>query len=336
MLSKYTGLFLGIGAFLAMAAHRGWRRHFMSIHPYLAALFALALVSPVILWNAQHEWASFRFQFSERFTDQAFSPLKGAAFAGVQLVVATPVLLAGYFWFSVRVAQNRRRWFAPKTLVVLCFSLPLFLLMAQKSLRYDIHLNWTMPVYLSVMPAVCHLGLAAWRHGRGLNRMRPFWRRAAVSTVIVCGGFNVLALSYLLILQDRTGWMSAVGPWPELAAAVEAIEQRLEAETGREPVVVAEGKYRLASVLAFYRTPLEGTVRASDYTTSQWLVGGIGLGFPYWAPASRWHESPMIVVGETNHLAKFAEKFQHFQLASVLNAPGNRAYGIGVANGRRD
>ena len=42
-----------------------WRRK----EPYLAALLALALFSPVLVWNAQHGWASFVFQTSRRVAE---------------------------------------------------------------------------------------------------------------------------------------------------------------------------------------------------------------------------------------------------------------------------
>src|ERR1700730_4350844 len=46
-------------------SRRWWRRW----EPYVAALLAFAIFSPVILWNAQHEWASFAFQTSRRLAE---------------------------------------------------------------------------------------------------------------------------------------------------------------------------------------------------------------------------------------------------------------------------
>ena len=45
---------------------RRWWRQF---EPYIAALLALAVFSPVIIWNAQHDWASFAFQTSRRLAE---------------------------------------------------------------------------------------------------------------------------------------------------------------------------------------------------------------------------------------------------------------------------
>ncbi len=47
------------------------RRWWTRSEPYVGALLALAIFSPVIIWNAQHEWASFAFQTSRRLGGDA-------------------------------------------------------------------------------------------------------------------------------------------------------------------------------------------------------------------------------------------------------------------------
>ena len=63
MLSKYHGVFVlaGTGLFLLTSApHRKW---FARPGPYLGALVAFAMFTPVLLWNREHGWVSFAFQF---------------------------------------------------------------------------------------------------------------------------------------------------------------------------------------------------------------------------------------------------------------------------------
>src|SRR6202022_459358 len=62
LLSKFTALmFLPAGVAFMLGA--GWgRRGVLSTYPWAAALIAVVLFSPVLIWNAQHDWASFRFQ----------------------------------------------------------------------------------------------------------------------------------------------------------------------------------------------------------------------------------------------------------------------------------
>jgi hypothetical protein len=158
------------------------------------------------------------------------------------------------------------------------------------------------------------------------------WQRAGLATAVGCLGFNALAATYLLAVQPRVQWISAFGPWRELAAAVEKVEERLEAETGREPLVIASGKYRLASILAFYRTPLERDVRASDFTTSQWITGGDGIGYPYWAKPELWAGSDCVVVDDKKDIMEFAPHFKDFVLVEQIRL-GRTTYRIAIGRG---
>lgn len=62
MLSKYHACLLPMGAVLFVLLHRRMWRWVFQPGPYLALLLGLAFFSPVLLWNADHHWASFLFQ----------------------------------------------------------------------------------------------------------------------------------------------------------------------------------------------------------------------------------------------------------------------------------
>jgi dolichol-phosphate mannosyltransferase len=316
ILSKYTGIFLGLGALLAVIGHQPWRKHLRSVHPYAATLLAFAMFSPVLIWNSQHDWASFRFQFMNRFSDRSANVTTVGWFALWQLVVLTPLLLPGVLWLYARALLNRRRLFTPRLWMALSFSLPLLMVMAYKSLKDDIHANWTLPAFLSVFPAVAQLSLALWRSRR--NRQGWFsWQRITLATAAVCLSLNVLALIYALVVRPRNSLIPALRPWSELSAAVEKVEDKLKVETGRQPLVVCMDKYRLASVLAFYRTPHQGEMRASDSTTSQWILLGEGLGFPYWTTKGQWLGRDCIVVDDGE--CTFASRFKTFEGAGEVH-----------------
>src|ERR1700678_4554157 len=62
MLSKYHGVLIPLGTALYVVLHRPMRRWLLRPGPYLAFGLGLVVFSPVILWNAGHDWASFLFQ----------------------------------------------------------------------------------------------------------------------------------------------------------------------------------------------------------------------------------------------------------------------------------
>ena len=63
MLSKYSGIVL-ILAILIFLIFTKYRSLFKNHHLYMACLLAIAIFSPVILWNYQHEWQSFIYQLN--------------------------------------------------------------------------------------------------------------------------------------------------------------------------------------------------------------------------------------------------------------------------------
>src|SRR6266576_4164569 len=63
LLSKFTAVML-IPAVVAFMLVPDWRRRWLlSPYPWCAALIAVVVFLPVLIWNAEHDWASFKFQF---------------------------------------------------------------------------------------------------------------------------------------------------------------------------------------------------------------------------------------------------------------------------------
>jgi hypothetical protein len=99
LLSKFTVLML-IPAVLAFMLVPDWRRRWLlSPYPWLAAVFALVLFLPVLIWNAQHDWASFRFQLVRATATHEISLRTVADFIGLQFglvgFILLPVVLSG-------------------------------------------------------------------------------------------------------------------------------------------------------------------------------------------------------------------------------------------------
>jgi 4-amino-4-deoxy-L-arabinose transferase-like glycosyltransferase len=74
-LSKYTGIFLALsaGAVLLRSHGSGLLRR---PGPWLAVAVALVMASPVLIWNANHGWISFRYQLHHAAGDPSIGGLK--------------------------------------------------------------------------------------------------------------------------------------------------------------------------------------------------------------------------------------------------------------------
>src|SRR5882672_9884222 len=92
-LSKFTAIML-LPAVAAFALVPDWRRRWLlSPWPWLAALIAVIVFLPVLIWNAEHDWASFRFQFVRAVATHPLSLRTVGEFIGLQFGLVGFVLL---------------------------------------------------------------------------------------------------------------------------------------------------------------------------------------------------------------------------------------------------
>src|SRR3954463_10980767 len=99
LLSKFTAIMLlpAVAAFMLVPKWR--RRWLLSPYPWAALLIALVLFAPVLIWNAGHDWASFRFQFVRATASHEWSLRTIGDFIGLQFglvgFILLPVVLSG-------------------------------------------------------------------------------------------------------------------------------------------------------------------------------------------------------------------------------------------------
>ena len=105
LLSKYTMILFVPCVFLFLLSTGEGRRWLGRKEPYLAFLLGLAIFSPVILWNAGHDWMSFRFQLSHGLEVKRAAGWRsfGDYWAG-QAGVVSPLMLIALIWAMGRSA----------------------------------------------------------------------------------------------------------------------------------------------------------------------------------------------------------------------------------------
>jgi 4-amino-4-deoxy-L-arabinose transferase-like glycosyltransferase len=200
LLSKYQAALLIPGALVFLVTRRASRRWLRTPGPWLAALAAAALFSPVLLWNAQHQWASFRFQLARGASEggihllpllQNVAGQAGYLFPWIWLPLVV-VLVQGF----ARGPRDAPRWFCTCLAI---WPIALFTLVALGGKPGLPH--WPAPGYLMLLPP---LGAAvAWRMERGDVRVRR-WLWGCILAFGV-----VLAVA---ATQTATGWMTRLMP----------------------------------------------------------------------------------------------------------------------------
>jgi 4-amino-4-deoxy-L-arabinose transferase-like glycosyltransferase len=251
-LSKYPAALLGPVVLLYLIASPRQRRWLATPHPYLACLVALAVFTPVLIWNAQHDWASFTFQTSRRAAGMGqWRPKYLAELIASQLLMATPYLLVVSLAVLVRGWRERRQVATDDRalLLLIAGAVPL-VFFAAASLRSLVKMNWPAPAYWPLIM----LGVWSILRERGADRRFAFGLASSASLLIVA---VALVATPNLPLGDANLWSG----WRQGAARVARLEASLRARG--EDSFVFSPSYKISSMLEFY-LPGQPRVYARD------------------------------------------------------------------------
>ncbi len=149
-LSKYITILFYIGLFLHLLCYKELRHHLKNPWLYLAGCLSLLIFTPVLIWNFQNEWVSFRFQFKRGLSG---SPL-GENFIFFTLGHLFLFSLV-WSWWGLYQLWNKRKIFAigtqPESIILFISIVPLIFFSAM-SLRGSIaDPHWANVAYLGIM-----------------------------------------------------------------------------------------------------------------------------------------------------------------------------------------
>jgi 4-amino-4-deoxy-L-arabinose transferase-like glycosyltransferase len=243
LLSKYSNLFVGASILLWLVLISGNRVWFRSWQLWAGGAVACLLTLPVVLWNVEHDWASFAKQFGrvgrgQHLTLRYLGELLGGSFGLMSPVIA--VLGAVGLARLVRSAAREKE--ASSTLVVVGM-LPFLGYLLLHSLHDRVQLNWMGPLFPSfALCAAIALGKADTRAGPGQDFGR-LGRWAVAVGFLISGALYWHAVRPFVVLpRDPTSQMRG---WHDLAAEIE----RVRASTGA--CWIATSSYATTAQLAY-------------------------------------------------------------------------------------
>ena len=148
-LSKYIMLLFYIGLFLHLLLYRKIRREMLNPWLYCAGILSLVIFIPVIIWNAQHDWISFRWQLEKGTTGSDFGE-NTLAFTIGHLILFSPMWAlfgaVSIWWLRDRLTEGKQ---AESVITVLSmFPLLFFTLMSLKGTISDPH--WANLAYIGI------------------------------------------------------------------------------------------------------------------------------------------------------------------------------------------
>lgn len=284
MLSKYTIALVPLSALLYCLVDKRARRTLLRPEPYGAALLALLIFSPVILWNVRNDWASFVYQGPRRWSGGTEFRLH--TLVGELLVLITPLGLWG-FVEGVRRAGKAR-------LFGLVFTLVPFGVFLAWSFRGATKLNWSGPPWLAALPfmALSVLPAAGVTRTRAAQMLGRAWKPVLLALLLGYGLFLHVATLGLPGIPHPGGYAGV--DWRGLGSWVNTIAREVESRTGARPLVVGMDRYNLASELAFYDPEGDGASK----TAGQGMFGKRGLMYDRWFPPDLQGGKSLVLVSD--------------------------------------
>lgn len=242
-LAKYTAVTLAFSVVLAVVAYGSWRQ-FRQPVALLAIALAGLLVSPVLIWNWQHDWVSFTYQLGYQMADagSGWSLRDALANQLEQFGAYSPLLyitgLGGLAW-----GMSRREQGAGLSAI---FALPILLLVFYLAGAGRSSPHWTLLGWVYLAPVAALWLITAWRYAA----LRWLTYASAALSVVVLVSLVLLTLSWLPFPDFRHPLGRMVG-WPEAAARAEQLRREWAREPGPEPVLLVSN-WHYAGPLAWH------------------------------------------------------------------------------------
>jgi len=197
VLSKYHAIIFAAGFFGYLIASARGRALLRAPGPWLAALVALAVFSPVLLWNHAHDWASFRFQGARASVARHLGIGPFLSLLAAQLAILSPWVA----WPLLRSIGPAWRRGSEQSRFLLWLGLPTASFFSLAPLWSDGGMvHWAMPGWLMLMP----LAGKYLADGTKTSRWPYRWAQVSVMTFLV---FIVLACA-----EIQTGWLGQEFP----------------------------------------------------------------------------------------------------------------------------
>jgi undecaprenyl-diphosphatase len=240
LLTKYTMAFFYPCAFLFLLLSKERRNLLTTKGPYIAALVSLLVFSPVILWNANHDWVTLRHTAGQAHIAEGIriSAKSFVEFIGSQLGVITPLLLLlmGVSVWKLRGGGEGNFLF--------WFSVPIFAFFLFKSVQAKVQANWALPCYITGIVAFSEFYLK-WFRQSGIGK-----RTLVAAAVILSLSVTAVAhYSSILNLPAKMDPVLRLRGWSDLGADVSRTGEQM---SRTNPVFIFSDSYQVSSELAFY------------------------------------------------------------------------------------
>ncbi len=232
--SKYHGLFISASAFsFLIITHKPCRQPLVLIT--IAGAFFLT-ASPVLFWNLQHDFISFRFQSSHGFADPQFNLLWGLRVIIAELLLCTPMVL----YLMIKGFKKSHRHRGVQFLMAGC--LPLLFMLLGLSFFKEVLPHWLLPSLWLLTPLVVFTADMTSKHWL---RVQYAYSLVLIFAISLSLGQPQLRQWVLKAMHERPQGLGELTLWSELVAELERLdilkELRSAVLTNKAPPHCSEG-----------------------------------------------------------------------------------------------
>ncbi|GAB4484261.1 MAG: glycosyltransferase family 39 protein [Thermodesulfovibrionales bacterium] len=241
MLTKHSIALFFVTVFLCLLASKDRRWMLATTGPYIASLVTAAVYSPVIAWNASHDWVTFRHTAGQTHIAEGFavSPEAFFDFVGSQIGVITPIVLALMLISLWRLRKDGRGS------ILFWLSAPILAFFLLKSCHAKVQANWALPGYLTGLIAFSASYL------RDFGMLRPKMKGLVIAGILLSAAASAAPYAPSLVnrLPEKLDPTARLTGWKEIGETAGKIVEEMG---GPEKVFLFSESYQVTSELAFY------------------------------------------------------------------------------------
>ncbi|KAF1079235.1 MAG: hypothetical protein GQF41_4431 [Candidatus Rifleibacterium amylolyticum] len=240
-LSKYNMILFVPGVAIAILTFKRYRHLVTTRRYWLMVLLAALGTVPILYWNSQHDWISFKFQLDSRLAGNTRSLAHNLGeFIGGQLGTIGLTLWPVLWFAAITTAISSYKRDDEKRFFLAWLTLPAMVFFTYTAMKSKIEANWPQIAYLSTM-----LLAAEWLCEPGKGRRRIYWVLGPSAALAVIAVTQTLTLA--LPLPANADISLRLHGWRQMGEFIKQIDN----ETGNKLLFAGQGA-TLTTLAAYY------------------------------------------------------------------------------------
>lgn len=254
--SKYTIALLAIPTIIYCITISEYRKYFTRKEPYIAALIAIILFSPIILWNIKTNFASFKFQTANRAV-AAFHFGLPSLIVDMSILVLPSTFLAIITVFLIaKIRKTIISEFDNNFKFSVIYFLGTASIFILYSLWHQTKLNWTGPSFFVLLPWAGYYLNQLWSEEP--NQLSRF-------SSLILSFFTTTSLAFVFLISVTLHYIAFGLPflpygesvhriigWQSLSKSVLQVAETLSVQDASLVVIAGMDKHFITSNISFY------------------------------------------------------------------------------------